>query len=495
MSPRFDELGLSQSVLDALGAEGIESPFPIQASSIPPILAGSDVSGRAPTGSGKTLAFGLPILDRVGVATPKRPRALILSPTRELAAQIRKDLAPYGKACSRQVFAVYGGVRYGAQIDWLNRGVDVLVATPGRLEDLIEQHAVSLADVDIVAVDEADRMADMGFLPAVRRIIDQTSDSRQTLLFSATLDGDVGELVRRYQDDPVTVEAGSAESESLDVEHLFWAIDRRDKVERTAQVVDATGSAIVFTRTRHGADRLARQIARHGIRAAAIHGGLSQGRRNRALSEFKDGSISALVATDVAARGIHVDGVSSVVHFDPPNGHKDYVHRSGRTARAGATGIVVSLITEDERRAARRMQRNLGLDVPVTRPGVEHLSTIGFGASSRHAASGEDLRPSRTKSAAKPRRKGNASARPSDRTSELVVSNLPWSTTDADLRRIFTKRGSVRSAIVKHDRRGRSKGVGIVTMRSPAHAEAAQSLDGRRIAGRPMKVRRSTRPS
>ena len=513
MSSTFADLGLPPPLLEALASEGIESPFPIQASSIPPILDGSDVSGRAPTGSGKTLAFGLPIIARVDVAASNHPKALILSPTRELAAQIRKDLAPYGKAVKRQIFAVYGGVRYGAQVDWLRRGVDVLVATPGRLEDLIDQGAISLADVEVVAVDEADRMADMGFMPSVRRIIDQTAPGRQMLLFSATLDGDVGKLVRRYQRDPVTVEAGVAHAEDLDLEHLFWSVDHKEKVERTAQIVDATGNAIVFTRTRHGADRLAKQISKYGVHAEAIHGGLSQSRRNRALQAFRDGTVDALIATDVAARGIHVDGVSSVIHFDPPNGHKDYVHRSGRTARAGAAGIVVSLVTQRERRASNRLQRNLGLDIAITKPNVHQLDDPSRSPrTSRSRRGDQQLTSSRNGTpndtgkartvkdrSSTPNPSGRNSTKPTKRTSasgsEIVVSNLPWSTTDADLRRIFSKHGSVHAANVKHDRRGRSKGVGIVSMRRSDAATAVRKLNGRRLGGRPIKVRHATHSS
>ncbi|MDJ0791141.1 MAG: DEAD/DEAH box helicase [Acidimicrobiia bacterium] len=505
MSATFADLGLPAPLLGALATEGLDEPFAIQAASIPPILDGSDVSGHAPTGSGKTLAFGLPIIARVGVAQPNRPRALILTPTRELAAQIRKDLAPYGKAVDRQIFAVYGGVRYGAQIDWLRRGIDVLVATPGRLEDLIQQGAADLSEVDLVAVDEADRMADLGFMPSVRRIIDQTSPDRQMLLFSATLDGEVGKLVRRYQTAPITVEAGIA-ADDLDVEHLFWSVEHKEKVEETARVVNTVGDAIVFTRTRHGADRLARQLARRGVRAESIHGGLSQNQRNRALAAFKSGNIDALIATDVVARGIHVEGVSSVIHFDPPNGHKDYVHRSGRTARAGAAGVVVSLITHPERRASNRLQRSLGLDTAITKPDLHRLhglvSVTDAPRAHRSRAAHPQASERRTRGGGRradgSRARGTKNGQRNPTTasgSEIVVSNLPWSTTDADLRRLFAKYGAVHAATVKQDRRGRSKGVGIVSMRPGDAPRAVQSMNGRRVGGRPLKVRHATHAS
>ena len=489
MSTTFDDLGLPVSLTQELTKQGLSSPFPVQAATIPDVLAGRDVSAKAPTGSGKTLAFGLPILARVGVARPNRPRALVLTPTRELAAQIRKDLAPYAKSVHRQALAVYGGVRYAAQIDWMRRGVDVLVATPGRLEDLIEQGAIDLRDVDIVAIDEADRMADMGFFPAVRRILDQTSDQRQTLLFSATLDGEVKALVERYQADPVTHEAGDVDTDALDARHVFWKVEPGDKVARTADAIGSRGRTIVFTRTRHGADRLHRQLGKHGVNALAIHGGRSQNQRTRALRDFADGAVDALIATDVAARGIHVDEVATVVHFDPPNGHKDYLHRSGRTARAGASGTVVSLVLDRERRAVNRVKKALDIDEPTVEPRLEALYERGQATQpiqvERRAASAtpSDRRTGATSSS-------NSKSKPKPMTgSGVFVSNLPWSTTEADLRRLFGKYGKVHAAVVKMDRRGRSKGVGIVEMQRSDAARAVSALDGRKVKGRPIAVR------
>jgi len=365
-SPTFAELGVPTNICQALDARGITSPFAIQAATIVDAMDGRDVCGRAPTGSGKTLAFGIPLVVSVGRAETRRPRGLVLAPTRELAEQIRTELRSFaGKV---RVGVVYGGVGYGPQLKALRDGVDILVACPGRLEDLIDQGAVSLADVDRVVLDEADRMADMGFMPAVRRLLNQTSDDRQTLLFSATLDGDIAKLTRDYQRDPVRHEVGEETPDITAATHLFWTVDKTARVGLTAEAVAAAWPAIIFCRTRHGADRLAKQLSRSEVKTAAIHGGRSQSQRTRALADFSIGRVHALVATDVAARGIHVDGVASVVHYDPPEDHKAYVHRSGRTARAGEGGVVISLVQPDQTKGARRLQRDIGLDEPVTDP-------------------------------------------------------------------------------------------------------------------------------
>jgi superfamily II DNA/RNA helicase len=520
MSTTFAHLGLPQPITDALGKQGLSAPFPIQEATIPDALAGRDVCGMAPTGSGKTLAFGLPMLARVETASPRRPRALILSPTRELAAQIRKDLAPYGKAMHAQVFAVYGGVRYPAQREWLDRGVEVLVATPGRLEDLIDQKFVDLSDVSIVAVDEADRMADMGFLPAVRRILNRTAKDRQTLLFSATLDGDVAVLIREYQTDPVRHDAAPVASSSGEARHHFWGVERADKVETTAELVNGVGRSIVFTRTRHGADRLAKQLSRLGVDAIAIHGGRTQGQRNKALARLSSGEEVTLIATDVAARGIHVDDVACVVHYDPPNDSKDYVHRSGRTARAGATGSVVSLVQDSERRSVGRMQRDLGMSLAVVRPDVEAVTS--------HAGMDPDRRiakapvraerepdavrrrtPEAPRHEAQPRR-GNRTQAPSqaslekmvrtgatgdDGSKTLHVGNLAWRVREADLIEHFSRYGTVHHAVVPTDRSGRSKGYALVDMHVDDAHKAVKGLQGATIAGRPIKVKVSRPPT
>ncbi len=509
MPSTFGQLGLPQEIVDVLANRDIAEPFPIQEVSIPDVIAGRDVAGKAPTGSGKTLAFGLPMLVRVGTATANHPRALILAPTRELAAQIKTELSPYARAMHRTVFPVFGGVRYQPQLQALRKGVDILVATPGRLEDLIEQGAINLSMVDIVTVDEADRMADMGFLPAVRRILDQTSDDRQTLLFSATLDGDVGVLIKRYQSNPARHQVAGVETQVTDAEHHFWLVDHTDKVRHTADAVDRTGSTIVFARTRHGADRLARQLSKLGVETVAMHGGRSQNQRNRALASFSAGRVQALVATDVAARGIHVDDVASVIHFDPPQGHKDYLHRSGRTARAGATGTVLSLVTHGERRAVRRMQGNLDLEIPIEHPRPEKLPE---GEASRRPTprpapkqderpkqgerSTRDERPTARDDHAKPEQaparkkpKHKKPSTPGGAMQSIYVGNLPWKATGDDLRAMFQKFGMVNNAMVKMDQRGRSKGVGFVEMPRSAASSAVHSINGSKMSGRPLKVR------
>ncbi len=367
-TPSFADLGVPADLVAVLSAASITAPFPIQTLTVPDVLAGRDVCGRAPTGSGKTLAFGLGVVARLHGprSSPRRPRVLVLTPTRELASQVAAELRAVAAPRKLQVEAVYGGVGYGPQRRALARGVDVAVACPGRLADLIQQGDVHLDAVETVVIDEADRMADMGFLPEVRRILDRTPGDRQTILFSATLDGAVDVLVRHYQRDPARHELEESGDDAPDARHLFWRVTSGERVARAAEVVAAAGPTIVFTRTKHGADRVARQLGERGVRAAAIHGDRSQRQRERALEAFGSGAVDALVATDVAARGIHVDGVAAVVHVDPPADSKDYVHRSGRTARAGASGVVVSLVTPDKAGAVRQLQRSLGLPSGTT---------------------------------------------------------------------------------------------------------------------------------
>ena len=374
MPPSFAHLGVPQSICRALARLGIDEPFEIQTRTIADALAGRDICGRAPTGSGKTLAFGIPLVATVGRGQPRRPRGLVLSPTRELADQIASELRTF--AGEVRVGVVYGGVGYGNQLKQLRRGVDIVVACPGRLEDLLEQGALTLAEVDKIVIDEADRMADMGFLPAVRRLLDQTAPNRQTLLFSATLDGDVAKLTRDYQSDPTTHEVGEVMPDINAAEHQFLTVEKADRIDTSARLIADAGQAIVFCRTRHGSDRLARQLGQRGIVAVAIHGGHPQNRRTRALTRFTAGEVQALVATDVAARGIHVDEVAAVIHYDPPTDHKAYIHRSGRTARAGRSGLVISLVQADQLAETKRMKHQLGLQGSITPPGHGE-STIG----------------------------------------------------------------------------------------------------------------------
>lgn len=378
---RFSDLGVPRALSTILEQQGIDIPFPIQAATLPDALEGRDVCGMAPTGSGKTLAFGLAILARLSERSLARkgrrqPSALVLVPTRELAAQIEDVMGPLAAAIGARVTPIYGGVGYGPQRNALRNGTDVLVACPGRLEDLVEQSAVRLDHVDIVVVDEADRMADMGFLPAVRRLIDKTHSDRQTLLFSATLDGPVDKLVRDYQHKPAKHEVAPSTEDQGDVQHHFWRVEHPKRVEVTAEVVAARGPAIIFCRTKRGADRLSDRLGRSGLKSAAIHGDRSQAQRERALASFRDGRLDVLVATDVAARGIHVDAVPLVIHYDPPADHTDYVHRSGRTGRAGADGHVVSLVGNEHVRGTKTMARRLGLDSEISVPDVPSLSVV-----------------------------------------------------------------------------------------------------------------------
>ncbi|HKE75945.1 MAG TPA: DEAD/DEAH box helicase [Acidimicrobiales bacterium] len=414
MVPSFAELGVPAPLCATLARRGIAEPFPIQAATLPDALAGRDVAGKAPTGSGKTLAFGLTIAARaaaLGAPKPRRPRALVLVPTRELAAQVQRELtALIDERTAGPVVTVYGGVGYGPQRKALARGVSAVVACPGRLEDLVASGDVVLDRADLVVLDEADRMADMGFMPAVRRLLDATPGRRQTLLFSATLDGDVDKLVHHYQHDPVRHEVAGSEDDGLAVDHMFWTVPRDKRVAVTADVVARTGSTIVFTRTRHGADRVARQLGQAGIKAVPIHGRRSQAQRDQALRQFSTGRAPALVATDVAARGIHVDDVASVVHFDLPDDPKDYVHRSGRTGRAGATGIVVALVPEDGRKAARTLQRQLGLTVEMGDP---DLGRLGEAPAARRVVPAEPAPdPSPAEAAGRPSRRSRSTGKP-----------------------------------------------------------------------------------
>ncbi len=395
---RFSDLGVPRPLSAVLEQRGFTTAFPIQAATLPDCLAGFDVCGRAPTGGGKTLAFGLAILSRLAAGPvakrrgQRHPSALVLVPTRELAAQIEDVIAPLAEAISVRVLSIYGGVGYGGQLAALRRGVDVLVACPGRLWDLVERGAVDLSHVSTLVIDEADRMADMGFLPVVRRLADRTRTNRQTLLFSATLDGPVDTLIRDYQHDPVHHDVEQTDAGRGTVSHHFWRVDSNKRISVTAEAVAARGPAVVFCRTKRGADRLSDRLARSGLAAAAIHGNRSQSQRERALAAFRGGRLDVLVATDIAARGIHVDAVPLVVHFDPPADATDYVHRSGRTGRAGADGTVVSLIGSEHLATARQIQRRLGLSNGLSQPDVRSLSSSH---DDRHFLP----RPSRTESA------------------------------------------------------------------------------------------------
>ena len=388
MPTKFSDLGVPEWITEALDQRGIVEPFEIQERTIRDGLEGKDICGRAPTGSGKTLAFGIPLAAKTKASKPRKPQSLVLAPTRELAQQICSELRTFsGK---RTVFVVYGGVSYGPQRKALANGVDILVACPGRLEDLIEQKELNLEAVQQVVIDEADRMADMGFMPAVKRILDQTSSNRQTILFSATLDRDVEQLKKRYQRDPVLREVGDKTPDIKQAMHTYVVAKKSEKSKVAAEAVKAIWPAIIFCRTRHGSDRLVKQLKRFDIAAESIHGGKSQNQRQRALKNFSKGKVQALVATDVAARGIHVDGVELVVHFDLPEDHKAYIHRSGRTARAGNKGIVFSIIQPDQKRTAKKMQARLGITESIRRSQPEELTKLSPSSSTRnHQGSGQ----------------------------------------------------------------------------------------------------------
>ena len=348
----FKDLGIAPALVEALDAQGIISPFPIQSATLPDAIKGRDVLGRGQTGSGKTLAFGLAMLTRLEgrTAKPHRPLGLILSPTRELAVQISDVVGPLSRKVGLSTQVVAGGLSYVGQIKALRSGVTILVATPGRLIDLLEKKHVVLDDVAITVLDEADQMADMGFLPVVKELLGQTKDDGQRLLFSATLDRDVDSLVKRFLKNPITHSLENEKSRAADMLHHVLIMDQGHKDLVATQIAAREGRTIFFVRTKHGADKLAEKMLRSGVPVGVLHGGKSQGQRTRVLAAFKDGRASALVATDVAARGIHVDDVSLVVHVDAPADHKDYLHRAGRTARAGATGTVVTLATHKQKR-------------------------------------------------------------------------------------------------------------------------------------------------
>ncbi|MEU1286554.1 DEAD/DEAH box helicase [Kitasatospora sp. NPDC005856] len=361
----FGDLGLHDDVVRALAKRGVTTPFPIQAATIPDALAGKDVLGRGRTGSGKTLSFGLPLLTRLadGERTkPKHPRGLILVPTRELAMQVADALEPFGSVLGLKLKVVCGGTSMSNQIYALERGVDILVATPGRLRDLLNRGSAKLADVRTVVLDEADQMADMGFLPEVTEILDQVPSGGQRLLFSATLENEIDTLVKRYLKNPVTHEVDPSAGAVTTMTHHILVVKPKDKAPITNAIAARKGRTIIFVRTQMGADRVAEQLIEAGVKADALHGGMTQGARTRVLGDFKDGYTNVVVATDVAARGIHVDGIDLVLNVDPAGDHKDYLHRSGRTARAGRSGAVVTLVLPHQRRGVFRLMEDAGVD-------------------------------------------------------------------------------------------------------------------------------------
>ena len=363
---------------DVLRDGGIEEPFEVQTRTIPGALEGRDVCCRAPTGSGKTLAFGIPLVTMSPKAEPKRPTSLILTPTRELAEQIRGVLRPLADSIGLRTASVYGGTPYKGQYRRLNKGVEILVACPGRLIDLLEKGALRLDDVGIVVLDEADRMADMGFMRPVRSILDKCRQDRQTILFSATLDEEVSEIVESYQHDPLRVGIGPEEVSMDSMQHFFWKINSRGKAELASYIAEKCGRSIIFCRTRAGVNRLGDEMSEMDLSFTTLHGGMKQKQRDRSMHKFSAGQARVMIATDVASRGIDVDDVNCVIHFDPPDDGKAYKHRSGRTARAGSTGTVVSLVLRSQNRQYKRIQEEVGIRCKMTEPEPEALEEREF---------------------------------------------------------------------------------------------------------------------
>jgi superfamily II DNA/RNA helicase len=366
MTKTWLELGVPKNIIAGLVSRGIEAPFPVQEATLPDALAGNDICGKAPTGSGKTLAFGIAIAVKVTKSRPGRPTGLVLVPTRELAAQVAKEISLLCGGSDIRVSAVYGGAGYGPQVK-AARASSIVVATPGRLEDLIKRRDLDLGAVAVAVIDEADRMADMGFMPAVKRIMRAVTTNRQTLLFSATLDGDIDMLIREFQNSPKRHAVATAENAG-EIDHLFWNVSRDNRTKVLAEIATQYERAIVFCRTKHGSDRLAGNLESMGINTCVIHGNRSQAQREKALEQFRRGKATVMVATDVAARGIHIDAVPVVVHFDMPEDPKDYIHRSGRTGRAGMKGTVISLIDKSMRRTTTSLCRGMKFDVIYDEP-------------------------------------------------------------------------------------------------------------------------------
>ena len=365
----FASLGVPTPLVTALADQGFTDAFPIQTLTLPDSLAGRDVLGRGKTGSGKTIAFAIPLVAALSDgqrSRPGSPRGLVLVPTRELANQVAATIAPLAKAAKLRHTVIYGGVGFGNQTAALRQGVDIVVACPGRLEDLMKQGHCRLDQVAVTVLDEADHMADMGFLPGVKRLLDRTPAGGQRLLFSATLDNDVKVLVDRYLNNPVTHALDPVDSPVEEMTHHLVETSLADKVAVVTRLAAGHERTLLFTRTKHGAKRLVKQLGQSGVPAVELHGNLSQNARERNLADFSSGEVTVLVATDIAARGIHVDDIRLVVHVDPPAEHKAFLHRSGRTARAGADGVVVTVVTPDQRKDVRSMTRAAGIKPIVT---------------------------------------------------------------------------------------------------------------------------------
>ncbi|KPI02177.1 DEAD/DEAH box helicase domain protein [Actinobacteria bacterium OK074] len=478
----FAELDLPEPVLAALGHEGVTVPFPIQAATLPNSLAGRDVLGRGRTGSGKTLAFGLAMLARTAGrrAEPRQPLALVLVPTRELAQQVTDALTPYARALRLRMATVVGGMSIGRQAGALRGGAEVVVATPGRLKDLIERGDCRLNEVSITVLDEADQMADMGFMPQVTALLDQVQEGGQRMLFSATLDRNVDLLVRRYLSDPVVHSVDPSSATVTTMEHHVLHVHDADKQRTTTEIAARDGRVIMFLDTKHAVDKLVKHLLKSGVRAAGLHGGKSQPQRTRTLAQFKDGQVTALVATNVAARGIHVDNLDLVVNVDPPTDPKDYLHRGGRTARAGESGSVVTLVTPDQRRSMSRLMTQAAINPRITqvRSGEAELSRI-TGAQEPSGVPVVIATP--VAAAPRPRRGGNSSSRSSSSRSSSSRSSrsssgAAASSSSASASSSSSSSGGSRSAAASSSRggRGRSGGQGRTGQgRSAAFGPAA----------------------
>ena len=422
--PSFADLGVPDALVERLALDGIITAFPIQAATLPDSLQGRDVLGRGRTGSGKTLAFSLALINSLLESPAPReqysPRALVLLPTRELAQQVADVIAPLAKAVRMRVASVYGGVGYGPQINALRNGVDIVIACPGRLEDLIENGQCKLDFVQVTVLDEADHMADLGFLPAVKRLLELTPEGGQRLLFSATLDKGVDQIVRKYLQNPITHAVDPNDSDMPIMTHHVFSVTGGEKAEVIRQLVSGEGKTVAFTRTKHGAKNLARRLTESGIPAVELHGNLSQAVRAKNLARFSTGKVRVLVATDIAARGIHVDDVALVLHVDPPEEHKAYVHRSGRTARAGAEGIVVTMATPAQHGSVKSLMKLAGIKpfMRPVKPGDEAITDIsGPRAELIHTAYVEEPEPAPRRDRAS-RSSGQGSARPSSRSGD-----------------------------------------------------------------------------
>lgn len=405
MTVSFASLGVDQRIIAGLNSQGITDPLPIQAVTLKDAILGKDICGKADTGSGKTLAFGIALLQQNEQGQPRHPRSLVVVPTRELAVQVRDVLASVAGPRQVRVSVAYGGVSIETQIKALKRGVDILVGTPGRLIDLVNRRALSLSRITSVVLDEADRMADMGFMPQIEEILDQTYSERQTMLFSATLDRDVDRLIKRYMTDPVRHEVISEPEDAPKITQYFLSVEERSKVEAVSSLVQGAERALIFVKTKRSADQLADMMMDFGIRASAMHGDLRQSARNRVLERFSRGSVRVLVATDVAARGLDVTGLDLVVHFDLPEDHKAYIHRSGRTARGGAVGVVVTLLSPRSGREVQYLQKALGVSVPIysVDPSDSRLSLLVKASQTNETIEFEDLLEIRPKSSERPK--------------------------------------------------------------------------------------------